>query len=188
MKVVHRHGPCSHLNKNGENHTPIDHAKILEEDQFRVNSIHYRLSKKSGDLDLQGSKTDITIPAKSGQTIGAANYIVTVGLGTPKKQLSLVFDTGSGLTWTQCEPCVRYCYKQQEPIFQPLQSTSYANISCASELCDAIQSTTGHLISPFDCDLSSFIIVIFDDMKSCDHPLLFFFQKKNISLKFEYKT
>ncbi|GAV77594.1 Asp domain-containing protein, partial [Cephalotus follicularis] len=64
-------------------------------------------------------------------------YVVTVGFGTPKKELPLVFDTGSDLTWTQCEPCVKYCYQQTQPIFDPTASASYANISpgCSSSTC-----------------------------------------------------
>ncbi|XP_010091139.2 aspartyl protease family protein At5g10770, partial [Morus notabilis] len=144
LKVVHKHGPCSHLNQLGDQKmSASDEIKLLEQDQLRVNSIHSQLSKRSGDPGFRGPKsTKSAIPVRSGQTIGSGNYIVTVGLGTPKKQLSLVLDTGSALSWTQCEPCVRYCYAQKEPIFKPLESTSYANVSCASELCNALESTT----------------------------------------------
>lgn len=67
---------------------------------------------------------------------------MTVGLGTPKKDLSLVFDTGSDLTWTQCQPCVGSCYAQQEPIFDPSLSSSYSNITCTSALCSALKTAT----------------------------------------------
>lgn len=139
-----------------------DNIKLLEQDQLRVNSIHSQLSKRSGNPGFRGPKsTKTAIPVKSGQTVGSGNYIVTVGLGTPKKQLSLVLDTGSALSWTQCEPCVRYCYAQKEPIFKPLESTSYANVSCASELCNALESTTGHhLISPYD--LLTYMLLLLD--------------------------
>nr|GEW07736.1 aspartyl protease family protein At5g10770-like [Tanacetum cinerariifolium] len=66
------------------------------------------------------------------------------GLGTPKKDLSLIFDTGSDLTWTQCQPCAGSCYSQQEPIFAPSASTSYTNISCNSIECSGLTSGTGH--------------------------------------------
>ncbi|GAV77596.1 Asp domain-containing protein [Cephalotus follicularis] len=80
----------------------------------------------------------------SGSSLGAGNYVVTVGLGTPKKDLSLLFDTGSDLTWTQCEPCVKYCYQQKQPKFDPTSSSSYVNISCTSATCNSLISGTGN--------------------------------------------
>ncbi|KAL5546171.1 hypothetical protein UlMin_005858 [Ulmus minor] len=139
LKVVHKHGPCSQLFQ-GKAKAPT-HAQILQADQSRVNSIQSRLTGKS----TERVRTDATsIPAKSGSVIGSANYIVTVGLGTPKKYLSLVFDTGSDLTWTQCQPCASYCYSQKETIFDPAKSNSYANISCTTAACSQLESGTGN--------------------------------------------
>lgn len=104
LKVVHKHGPCSTLNQD-QAKVPTA-TQILSRDQSRVKSIQYRVGLNAGQNDLDGSKS--TIPTKSGRTIGSGNYIVTVGLGTPKKDQSLIFDTGSDLTWAQCQPCVRY--------------------------------------------------------------------------------
>lgn len=54
-----------------------------------------------------------------------------------------MFDTGSDLTWTQCKPCLTYCYKQQvDPIFDPAASTSYTNVSCTSSLCSSLYTAT----------------------------------------------
>jgi hypothetical protein len=77
-----------------------------------------------------------TIPASIVPTGGA--YVVTVGLGTPKKDFTLSFDTGSDLTWTQCEPCLGGCFPQNQPKFDPTTSTSYKNVSCSSEFCKLI--------------------------------------------------
>ncbi|KAH7523926.1 hypothetical protein FEM48_Zijuj06G0063900 [Ziziphus jujuba var. spinosa] len=129
LKVVEKHGPCSQLYKDETTRAPTP-AEILEQDQDRVNSIQSRLSKKPIETDAT------TIPAKSGETIGSGNYIVTVGLGTPKRDLSLIFDTGSDITWTQCQPCnASKCYKQHEPLFDPSKSTSYTSFSCRSQQC-----------------------------------------------------
>ncbi|KAK2970506.1 hypothetical protein RJ640_013578 [Escallonia rubra] len=140
LEVVHRHGPCNQLGKGEVNAPTI--SEILSHDQSRVNSIQSRLDLSSGKQSLRSSKT--TLPAKSGSSLGAGNYIVTVGLGTPKKDLSLIFDTGSDLTWTQCQPCVKYCYKQQEPLLDPSTSNTYTNISCNSALCSQLGSATGN--------------------------------------------
>uniref|UniRef100_A0A5B6ZND3 Peptidase A1 domain-containing protein n=1 Tax=Davidia involucrata TaxID=16924 RepID=A0A5B6ZND3_DAVIN len=138
LRVVHRHGPCSELSKDKANAPTL--SEILSHDQSRVKSIQTRLAFNSGKNSLQDSQA--VLPAKSGSSLGSGNYIVTVGLGTPKKDLSLIFDTGSDFTWTQCEPCVRSCYKQQQPTFDPSKSTTYSNITCNSALCSQLTTAT----------------------------------------------
>ncbi|KAJ6732192.1 ASPARTYL PROTEASES [Salix purpurea] len=144
LEVVHKYGPCSRLNQDKTIAAPT-HAEILLQDQSRVKSIHSRLSnsKASGGNDVKVIDAT-TVPAKDGSVVGSGNYIVTVGLGTPQKQLSLIFDTGSDITWTQCQPCAKSCYKQKEQIFDPSQSTSYTNISCSSSICSSLTSATGN--------------------------------------------
>ncbi|XP_010491755.1 PREDICTED: aspartyl protease AED1-like isoform X1 [Camelina sativa] len=131
LPVVHMHGACSHLSSNKD--ARLDHDEILRRDQARVKSIHSKLSKNNADGVSMTKSTEL--PAKDGTTIGSANYIVTIGIGTPKHDVSLTFDTGSGLTWTQCQPCLESCYSQQEPIFNPSTSSSYQNVSCSSPMC-----------------------------------------------------
>ena len=153
LKVVHKHGPCAQLGLDKVS-APLTHVQILLRDQSRVESIQSRLSKTIGNstsASTDGLKDSrANIPANSGSALGISDYIVTVGLGTPKKDLTLIFDTGSVVTWTQCETCVRYCYKQKEPIFDPSQSTSYENISCSSQLCSDLISATCNNIYQFD--------------------------------------
>ncbi|KAI3705597.1 hypothetical protein L1987_75836 [Smallanthus sonchifolius] len=140
LEVVHKHGPCSKFNKDMVK--PLTVEETITQDQLRVDSIKARLTINTWKKDILDSKT--TLPAKSGSTIGSGNYIVTIGLGTPKKDLSLIFDTGSDLTWTQCQPCAVYCYSQQDPIFASSMSTTYTNISCTSNECSGLASATGH--------------------------------------------
>ncbi|ONI32990.1 hypothetical protein PRUPE_1G398000 [Prunus persica] len=143
LEVVHKHGPCSIFHKSSKTSTTKSddkyHAQILKQDEARVNSIHSRLNYRIHDPFTQSSAS-ATLPAKSGLLLGSPNYLVTVGLGTPAKQLSLEFDTGSDLTWTQCRPCLRYCYTQSEPIFDPSLSASYKNLSCTSATCTQLSS------------------------------------------------
>ncbi|CAH1443786.1 unnamed protein product [Lactuca virosa] len=131
LEVVHKHGPCSKFSKDMVKPLTID--EIFSHDQSRVDSILNTVRK-----DIQGSKT--TLPAKSGRSIGTLNYIVTIGLGTPKNDFLLSFDTGSDLTWTQCQPCAGSCYSQQDPIFVPSSSSTYSNISCSSSECAQLDS------------------------------------------------
>ncbi|MED6137503.1 hypothetical protein PIB30_065572 [Stylosanthes scabra] len=142
LDVVHKHGPCSKHKK-----TQTSHSEILNLDIERVKYIHSKIPKNSlGHDDELGLKQldSATLPAKSGSLIGSGNYFVVVGLGTPKTELSLIFDTGSDLTWTQCEPCVKSCYKQQDQIYDPSKSSSYSNITCTSSLCTQLSTATGN--------------------------------------------
>ncbi|XP_004513891.1 aspartyl protease family protein At5g10770-like [Cicer arietinum] len=139
LDVIHKHGPCSQLN-NGKTKILPTHNDILNIDKERVNYIHNKISKNKKMEELDSSN----LPAKSGSLIGSGNYFVVVGLGSPKRDLSLIFDTGSDLTWTQCQPCARSCYKQQDEIYDPSKSTSYQNITCTTSECTQLSTATGN--------------------------------------------
>ncbi|KAE8726789.1 putative Monovalent cation:proton antiporter [Hibiscus syriacus] len=62
-------------------------------------------------------------------------YIVTFSIGSPAHRVKLLLDTGSGLIWTQCEPCLT-CFKQLLPIFDSRASSSYATLPCTHPLCN----------------------------------------------------
>ncbi|OMO90654.1 Peptidase A1 [Corchorus olitorius] len=141
LRVVHKHGPCSELHQDKAN-IPT-HAEILLQDEARVKSIHSKFANKGSINDIDQNDA-ANLPAKDGSVVGSGNYIVTVGLGSPKKDLNLIFDTGSDITWTQCQPCARSCYKQKDPIFEPSLSSSYSNISCSSTICNSLSSATGN--------------------------------------------
>ncbi|XP_078154274.1 aspartyl protease family protein At5g10770-like isoform X1 [Carex rostrata] len=134
LKIVDRQGPCSTLHP-AEKLSP---EQILSNDQSRVDSIHHRVSAIAGKGTTSGPLSPSQITAQSGFSYGLGNYIVHVGIGTPSKTLTLEFDTGSDVTWIQCKPCQTYCYKQQEPIFDPSQSSTFMNVSCNSTPCNDV--------------------------------------------------
>ncbi|KAL2897560.1 hypothetical protein RDABS01_039343 [Bienertia sinuspersici] len=148
LEVRHRHAACSSLKSESDKRSRPSHAEILEQDEERVDSIRERVKPKLEEVESLDHKKDgvgqkaVGLPAKSGSTIGSGNFVVTVGLGTPKKDLTLIFDTGSDFTWTQCAPCKKSCYKQKEPVFDPSRSSTYSNISCTSKLCSEVRSAT----------------------------------------------
>ncbi|KAM3218370.1 hypothetical protein T459_21628 [Capsicum annuum] len=151
MEVVNSHGPCSKLNQEGAKASSM--TEILAHDQARVDSIQARVTTQNYDLFRKKDKisnknrakdSKVNLPVQPGISIGTGNYIVTIGIGTPKKDLSLIFDTGSDLTWTQCQPCVKSCYAQLQPFFDPSSSSTYSNISCTSTACSGLKSATGN--------------------------------------------
>ena len=68
-------------------------------------------------------------------------YLMKISLGTPALEVLGIADTGSDLIWTQCEPCEK-CYKQDLPLFDPQQSSTYGNVSCNSCLCKALNTAS----------------------------------------------
>ncbi|KAE8704722.1 putative Leucine-rich repeat protein kinase family protein [Hibiscus syriacus] len=107
-------------------------AKVLRQYKARANSINSMLSSNFLEKTSLQDKPEISI--------GTRKYQVGIGFGGSNTKLSLVFDTASQLTWTQCQPCSGYCYDQKEPIFNPLKSSSYASIRVPSVTCNQISS------------------------------------------------
>ncbi|KAF5735232.1 hypothetical protein HS088_TW15G00732 [Tripterygium wilfordii] len=64
---------------------------------------------------------------------------MNISMGSPPIQILGIADTGSDLTWTQCKPCDE-CYYQKPPMFDPIKSSSYNNLTCDSKFCHALSS------------------------------------------------
>ncbi|KAL5782964.1 hypothetical protein ACOSP7_007993 [Xanthoceras sorbifolium] len=127
MQIVHRYGPCTPLGQ--ENPSPDSHH-ILIKDQARVRSINSKTSNKYATYDHDGLRTRLTVKAETfqphtmtlfGRDIGAGNYIVKAGFGTPKREFNLIFDTGSDVTWLKCVSNGGY---------QPSASSTSTNATC----------------------------------------------------------
>ncbi|KAF4358563.1 hypothetical protein F8388_014334 [Cannabis sativa] len=109
LKVVHKHGPCS------PHQAKTNHTQILQQDEYRVNSIRSRLSDKTADATIsrggRGSNTRAkkdatTLPAKSGAVVGSDNVLFGCGqnnqglfggsaglLGLGRNKLSIIEQT-----------------------------------------------------------------------------------------------
>jgi hypothetical protein len=86
-------------------------------------------------------KLTTSLPTSWGNGRGTSNYLVPIGLGTPAARVTVALDTGSDTTWVQCQPCVDFCYRQDEPLFSPGKSSTYANVSCRSSYCSDLYSS-----------------------------------------------
>ncbi|RVW89338.1 Aspartyl protease family protein [Vitis vinifera] len=75
--------------------------KRLTMDAERVKSLQSRIKRTvpSNTEDVSNAQ----IPVTSGIELETLNYIVTVELGARK--MTVIVDTGSDLTWVQCQPC-----------------------------------------------------------------------------------
>ncbi|KAF8389253.1 hypothetical protein HHK36_025946 [Tetracentron sinense] len=113
--------------------------KRIISDNSRVKSLQSRIRRAVSSRMKDQSETQI--PITSGINLQTLNYIVTVELGG--KKMMVIVDTGSDLTWVQCQPC-KSCYDQQDPLFNPTISSSYQSILCNSSTCQSLESTTGN--------------------------------------------
>ncbi|KAJ8758802.1 hypothetical protein K2173_000523 [Erythroxylum novogranatense] len=130
LRITHRYGPCTPI---GQSNLSLNYHEMLVQDQYRVSSINSIKSNKYSLDDILEEKARLPV---SGRSIGAGNYVVTVGLGTPKQTLNLIFDTGSEVTWVRCLPCSGNCAQQQGSIFNPLKSSTFSNATCTTSKCD----------------------------------------------------
>lgn len=72
---------------------------------------------------------------------GNGEFLMKLAIGSPPRSFSAIMDTGSDLIWTQCKPC-QQCFDQSTPIFDPEESSSFSKLSCSSELCGALPTST----------------------------------------------
>ncbi|CAL5073706.1 unnamed protein product [Urochloa decumbens] len=159
LRVVHRHGPCSSLRSRGE---PPSHAQTMARDSERLDAIH----RKAGGRATASTKlggANVTLQARWGKPLGTSNYYITVGLGTPARNLSVELDTGSDQSWVQCEPCDD-CYAQHDPLFDPAKSSTYAAVTCGAQECR--QFGTQNCTSSEDDDRCPYALTYGDNSRS----------------------
>ena len=51
-------------------------------------------------------------------------------------------DTGSSLSWIQCQPCLAYFHPQAAPLFNPSSSDTYETLSCEASECSYLKDAT----------------------------------------------
>ncbi|KAM6586095.1 hypothetical protein CsatB_013097 [Cannabis sativa] len=113
-------------------------------DDLHVKSLQSQFKTRTNinnNINVEDHKSTTQIPIISGIKLEILNYIVTIELGG--KNMTVIVDTGSDLTWVQCQPC-KLCYNQKDPLFNPSSSHSYHSILCNSTTCRALQSATGN--------------------------------------------
>ncbi|KAL5200883.1 hypothetical protein ABZP36_035237 [Zizania latifolia] len=114
---------------------------LFSSDAARVSSLQRRVGGGgASSWEDEASKAQRRVPVTSGAKLRTLNYVATVGLGGG--EATVIVDTASELTWVQCAPCAS-CHDQQDPLFDPSSSPSYAVLPCNSSSCDALQVAAG---------------------------------------------
>ncbi|RXH83786.1 hypothetical protein DVH24_006039 [Malus domestica] len=109
-----------------------------------LDDVHVRTLQFGFKNKVSGSMKDVSdaqILLTSGARLQTLNYIVTVEL--EGRNMTLIVDACSDLTWVQCQPC-KLCYNQQESLFNPSASSSYKSVLCNSSTCQSLQFDTGN--------------------------------------------
>nr|XP_043639573.1 protein ASPARTIC PROTEASE IN GUARD CELL 1-like [Erigeron canadensis] len=91
----------------------------------------------------------------------SGEYLVRVGFGTPLQDyMFVIMDTGSHLTWIQCEPCQKHCLEQIGDIFDPSASSSYKLLTCIFD--DDCLPVREHKVCNWDRDVCEYEVVYVD--------------------------
>ncbi|KAK6927688.1 Xylanase inhibitor, C-terminal [Dillenia turbinata] len=101
--------------------------QLFLRDIYRADLINGRGKKTRTINSIDGSQSASRY--SHGERNG--NFHTTLAFGTPEQTQTLIIDTGSDITWVQCQPCTS-CYNQTEPRFDPSKSSTYSNTSCIS--------------------------------------------------------
>lgn len=146
LNIYHVHGHGSSLTPNSSSLL----SDVLLHDEEHVKALSDRLANKGlGSGSAKPPKSghllepnSASIPLNPGLSIASGNYYVKLGLGTPPKYYAMILDTGSSLSWLQCQPCAVYCHAQADPLYDPSVSKTYKKLSCASVECSRLKAAT----------------------------------------------
>ncbi|KAI5335794.1 hypothetical protein L3X38_025928 [Prunus dulcis] len=102
----------------------------------------------TSSLGLNRAASSIVLPVH-GNVYPIGSYNVTLNIGQPPKPYFLDPDTGSDLTWLQCDaPCVR-CTEAPHPFYRPNNDL----VVCKDPLCEALHAPGSHKCdNPDQCD------------------------------------
>ncbi|KAI3877677.1 hypothetical protein MKW98_020158 [Papaver atlanticum] len=114
----------------------------LETHHDRVQTAIRRSISRTNGAFKRSSSSVASSPTNANQngnittTLNAigGDYLMNISIGTPPRQLLVSTDTGSSIAWVQCKPC-QDCYEQNEPVFDPRESSSYKSIHCLTPVC-----------------------------------------------------
>ncbi|KAJ0967305.1 hypothetical protein J5N97_024222 [Dioscorea zingiberensis] len=130
VKLIHRYSPRSPF--YDPNVSAVDRWKAMHRhselrvDYFRT-IMKWKSLSSSSSVSLEAARSPV-IP------VTAVSYLMMFKLGDPPVDVWASIDTGSGMLWIQCLPCLE-CYHQAAPVFDPKKSTTYRDEPCNTDSC-----------------------------------------------------
>ncbi|XP_037416803.1 aspartyl protease family protein At5g10770-like [Triticum dicoccoides] len=125
VPLSHRHGPCAPVPSKERSL-----SERLRHDVARAGYVH----QATGGYGYGLQRSD-PAPMLLGDALGSAEYVVTVGIGSPAFGQTLILDTGSHVSWVRCNTQFGTPFDHVERIFDPMASSSYAPFSCSATAC-----------------------------------------------------
>ncbi|KAE8677367.1 hypothetical protein F3Y22_tig00111539pilonHSYRG00037 [Hibiscus syriacus] len=111
-------------------HNPLFLVLAVIFSSLVIPSVTGAKASSSFSVDLIHPPSDLLIPS-------GGIYLMKLSFGTPPVEYFAIADTGSDLIWIQCLPCGQ-CYPQGSPPFDPRASSTYKEIPCGSDTCQAL--------------------------------------------------
>ncbi|XP_058106241.1 aspartic proteinase CDR1-like [Magnolia sinica] len=130
VELIHRDSPRSPF------YNPSDSLfDCVIQPAHRSNSriYYFRISSKPSSVSPTSVRSEV-VP-------NGGSYLISLSMGTPPLETLAIADTGSDLLWTQCKPCDG-CYNQEAPLFDPIQYSTYRNLSCQSNSCQSLPQSS----------------------------------------------
>ncbi|XP_006662788.1 aspartic proteinase Asp1-like [Oryza brachyantha] len=85
------------------------------------------------------SSSDVVLELQ-GNVYPTGHFFITMNIGDPAKPYYLDIDTGSILTWLQCDAPCQHCNKVPHPLYKPTKSKL---VKCKEQRCADLQSDVG---------------------------------------------
>ncbi|XP_042047558.1 aspartic proteinase PCS1 [Salvia splendens] len=119
-------------------------------------------SKRANKILVLPLKTQSKLPFTHNVTL-----TVSLAVGTPPQNVTMVLDTGSELSWLQCNTTQR-----DRPAFDPTRSVSYTPVACSSPTCT---TQTQDFSIPASCDARNLChaVLSYADASSSEGNLAF---------------
>ncbi len=156
FELFHTQHPSSPYQQQHDNIPTTSRRERLAEilrDALRLQMLKERINKKLLRPELNMSRDAFQLPSRLGKDSntnsklqpisgvlgevtaeGNGEYFVSIKVGSPAQNALMTIDTGTGLRWLQCSPCM-ICYSQKLPFFIPGNSSTYGQIPCSSDRC-----------------------------------------------------
>ncbi|XP_057973713.1 uncharacterized protein LOC131161771 isoform X2 [Malania oleifera] len=139
---MHRHSPLAIGRVLFEQRpSTLERIKeLLRSDGIRRSMISNRLTS-GWRRNAWGTGASAQLPLRSGADYRTGQYFVTMKVGTPAQKFLLVADTGSDLTWINCDyRCGLDCARKRRSrrrrrFFRADISTSFRTLPCMSKMC-----------------------------------------------------
>ena len=109
-------------------------ATISDQARHAIDSSRARLAYLRAKAQGVSLATDDVRAGVIAETM-SEGFLANISIGEPPSPQLLIMDTGSSLSWTQCQPCSNTCFPQAVPVFDPSKSSTFMRAPCSSAAC-----------------------------------------------------